>query len=49
MELSSLNSVLIVVNIAVLAILCKLIINKDGRLLNERSVSVNFVSVGHKI
>ena len=48
-ELSSLNPVLIVVNIAVLSILCKLIINKDGRLLNERSVSVNFVSVGHKI
>ena len=49
MELSSLNPILVVVNIAVLAILCKLIINKDRRLLNERGVSVNFVSVGHKI
>ena len=49
MELSSLNPVLIVINIAILAILCKLIIYKDGRLLNERGVSVNFVSVGHKI
>lgn len=49
MELSRLNSVLVVVNVAVLSVLSKLVGSKNRRLLNKRGVSVDFVSVSHKI
>lgn len=49
MKLSRLNSILVIINIAVLSILCKLVVSKYWRLLNERGVSIDFVSVSHKI